>query len=60
MESKCKVCGCDEFITTPNKYDIYKIINGKLEFQRSELIEDEIELFCRDCFKVIEFYSKRN
>ena len=54
MESKCKVCGCDEFITNPNKYDIYKIINGKLEFQRSELIEDKIELFCRECFKVAQ------
>jgi len=60
MESKCKVCGCDEFTTNPNKYDIYKIIDGKLEFQKSELIDDKIVLFCRECFKGIEFISKMN
>ncbi len=58
MQSKCKVCGCDEFITNPNKYDIYKIINGKLEFQRSELIDDKIELFCRECSLKLDSLQK--
>jgi len=58
MQNKCKVCGCNEFITNPNKYDTYKIINGKLEFQRSELIDDKIELFCRECSRKLDSLQK--
>ena len=32
----CKECGNDEFITEPNKYDVYKAEEGKLEFQKSK------------------------
>lgn len=56
--NNCEYCGCDEFITKPNKYDIYKIIDGKPELQNSELINEKIELFCRECSKKLEFEEK--
>ena len=45
----CKECGNDEFITEPNKYDIYKANEGKLEFQKAEIIQETIKLYCREC-----------
>jgi hypothetical protein len=51
MESKCINCGCQEFVTQPNSYDIYKVVNGKLEFQESELIDNKFILYCRECGK---------
>jgi len=44
-------CGSTEFITELNSYDVYELINGKLEFQHSEIIDDEINFFCRNCSK---------
>lgn len=49
MEIKCNTCGSQEFITTPNRYDIYEVINNKLVLSESVFIEDEIRLFCREC-----------
>jgi hypothetical protein len=51
MEKHIKSCNCGstEFITEPCQYDVYELINGNLEFQRSEEIEDEIKIFCREC-----------
>jgi len=43
------LCGSKEFITELNSYDIYELIKGKLEFQHSELIDDNIKIFCRKC-----------
>jgi len=42
-------CGSREFITKPNHYDIYEIIDGRLAFQRSEPVDDEFVLYCREC-----------
>jgi hypothetical protein len=42
-------CGSVEFATNLNSYDIYEIIDGKLEFQRVEPINDEIKFYCRKC-----------
>lgn len=44
-------CGCSEFITQPNQYGIYEVIDGRLEFQRTELIDNELILYCRECSK---------
>lgn len=44
----CK-CGSVEFITKPNRYDSYQIIDSKLEFIKSSFTEEETELFCREC-----------
>jgi hypothetical protein len=44
----CK-CGSTTFVTALNSYDIYELENGKLKFQQSELIDDEIKFYCREC-----------
>jgi FixJ family two-component response regulator len=49
----CK-CGSMDFLTKPNSYDIYKVINGKLEFIKSEFIEDELKLYCRECSRELK------
>lgn len=51
QSTKCKNCGCDEFITKPNKYDVYQFIDGKLEQIKSEMTNDEFKLYCRNCAK---------
>jgi ribosomal protein L33 len=51
---KCKECGAQEFITEPNRYDIYEVIDNKLGFQRSEQVDEEIKLYCRDCSEELE------
>jgi hypothetical protein len=49
----CK-CGSVEFITEPNQYDVYQIIDGKLQFIESLFIEDDQKLFCRECSEEIK------
>ncbi len=44
----CK-CGSTEFVSKPNRYDIYQIVDGKLKLINSPFTEDEIKLFCREC-----------
>ena len=44
----CK-CGSDEFVSKPNRYDSYQIIDGKLELIDSPFTEEKIKLFCREC-----------
>lgn len=55
MEYKCKICGCEEFISQPNRYDVFENRNGKLVFKESEQIDDALELFCRECSEKLEF-----
>ena len=47
-------CGSNEFITKPNAYDIYKLVDGKVEFEKHEFIEDKFVLYCRNCSKELE------
>ena len=56
MDTKysCKSCGCQEFISQPNRYDVFKSENGKVVFQYSEIIDDESILYCRDCSEILE------
>ena len=53
----CK-CGSNEFITKPNQYDVYQIIDSNLEFQNSEFIDDKEHIYCRDCGKILKPNSK--
>lgn len=45
----CNKCGCDEFISKPNRYDVYQIIEGRLQLIQSPFTEEEIKLYCREC-----------
>ncbi len=51
----CKVCGCEEFISRLNRYDVYEHQEGKLVFVQSELVNEPLELFCRACSNPLEF-----
>lgn len=57
MEQKIKPCecGCNEFITQPNQYDIYQINNSKLELIEILNTEEEEKLFCRECSKELQY-----
>lgn len=48
------ICGCDVFISHPNQYEIYKILDGKLLFTHSETVDEQTKLFCRDCSKELK------
>lgn len=52
----CQQCGCDEFISQLNQYDIFKAEDAGLVFQSSERTNDKVELFCRDCSKKTGIY----
>ena len=50
MEIQCKHCGNkDEFITQANSYEIYKIIDEKIQYQKNQIIDGEFKLYCREC-----------
>jgi DNA-directed RNA polymerase subunit RPC12/RpoP len=55
MEYKCKECGCEEFISQPDQYSIFENKNGILVFKNAELLNDKLELFCRECSEKLEF-----
>jgi hypothetical protein len=55
MEYKCVSCGCSEFISQLNRYDVFQIRNSKILFINSEQIDDKLVLYCRNCSKELEF-----
>lgn len=55
MKYECKECGCSEFISNPNRYDIFRGGDNKLVLVENESIEDELQLYCRDCSTKLEF-----
>lgn len=54
----CPNCGNDEYVSNPTQYDTFIVIEGKIHFQSSELINDEIELYCRECSEKLEYEDK--
>lgn len=48
-------CGCNEFITQLNQYDVYLINEGKLEFVETLNTNEDDKLYCRECGKVMRF-----
>lgn len=52
---KCLKCGCDEFITQLNRYDVFEAEGKKLVFKNTEWVDEKIELFCRDCSEKLAF-----
>jgi hypothetical protein len=55
MEKNIKFCECGsiEFVTEPNQYDVYQIIDNNLELIETYSTGD-FRLFCRDCSKEID------
>jgi len=51
MEKHTKPCKCGsiDFVSKPNRYDIYQIIEGSLQLIQSPFTEEEIKLYCREC-----------
>jgi hypothetical protein len=49
----CK-CGSTEFVSNPNSYDVFELVDGKLEFIGREFADEEEEIFCRECTKKIK------
>lgn len=44
---ECKECGGEEFITKPNSYDVYAVLDNKLIFQKSKIVDAKNKrLFC--------------
>jgi hypothetical protein len=52
---RCRECDCEEFVSQPNQYDVFKNNNGKLVFKKSELVNNKLELFCRNCSEKLKF-----
>ncbi len=48
-------CGSNEFITKPNAYDVYQIIDDQIGFVGQEHLEENDLLYCRGCGKVQDF-----
>lgn len=51
MEKHTKPCKCGsfDFVSRPNRYDIYQIGEGILQLIQSSFTEGEIKLYCREC-----------
>lgn len=48
-QTKCNRCGTKEFVTKPNWYEVYEIIEGQLCYIKKELIDEKFEIYCRNC-----------
>jgi hypothetical protein len=52
----CKECGNEEFVTMPNRYDVFVAMDDKLYLQSSECTEED-DLFCRECYETLTIDS---
>jgi len=48
-QNMCNNCGSKEFITNPIWYEVYEIIDGQLSYIKKELIDEKIDIYCRNC-----------
>lgn len=53
MKKKVKPCKCGstDFVSLPNRYDCYEIIDGEFVLTESPFTNEEIKIFCRECGK---------
>ena len=49
---KCPNCGCEEFVSEPNQYDVMIFRDGEFRILRSESFDGE-KIFCRKCGKEV-------
>ena len=55
MKIKCNHCDNDkEFITQPNRYEIYCVVNDELQYQTEETTHEALRLYCRECSEQLE------
>lgn len=45
---KCPNCGCEEFVSEPNQYDVMIFCDSEFRILRSESFDSE-KVFCREC-----------
>lgn len=58
MKNKAKyacTCGNTEFITQPNRYEVYEADGDYLVFQKDEDTDEKPVLRCRECGKKLKF-----
>jgi len=57
----CKKCGGEEFISHPNQYDVFMVgeDDDELDYVGSELINEKLKLYCRDCGTYLKVKVKR-
>lgn len=55
LKYKCKQCDCTEFISQLNQYDLFVSENDKIIFQHSLSTNDELILYCRNCYNQLEY-----
>ncbi len=48
-QQQCLKCGCEEFVSEPNQYDVLRFEVGKFEVRHAEDVHDKIKIFCRAC-----------
>lgn len=46
---QCPKCGSNEFISSLNKYDCLNFVDNSFQIQKSEIIDDEYKIYCREC-----------
>ncbi|MBO4738365.1 MAG: hypothetical protein J5606_02260 [Bacteroidales bacterium] len=51
---QCTQCGGTEFITQPNKYDVYEVVDGELQYVNTESIDDMDVFYCRECGEILK------
>ncbi|MBI5779606.1 MAG: hypothetical protein HZA49_09165 [Planctomycetes bacterium] len=51
---KCPGCNSEDFVSGPNRYDLLKFVSGNFEVAKSELIDEERRVFCRECGNEID------
>lgn len=46
---QCPKCGSNEFVSNPNKYDCLKFTDNNFQIDKSEIIDEEHKIYCREC-----------
>lgn len=55
---KCLNCGCEEFVSEPNQYDVMIFRDGEFKIIRSEYMDSE-KIFCRECGKEVDVKDEK-
>lgn len=55
MEYKCNKCGCTEFISDLNQYDVFISQKDEIILTDTVFVDDKLVLYCRECGEKLEF-----